>query len=134
MAEYRRNPEFQKIIRRNVEKAVDRASIKFQARVKRELSRSGSGVHYPGQRTRSSAPGEPPAAQTGALRLSIQVDRTRLESELRNRIGTSLDYGRYLEFGTRHMAARPYLRPSLKAGRKNIEAEFETSKLLKGVS
>ena len=58
-----------------------------------------------------SRPGEPPHRQTGHLRRSIthEVDATKLVS----RAGTNVDYGRWLELGTVHVAARPWLRRAL---------------------
>jgi hypothetical protein len=55
-----------------------------------------------------SKPGEPPRKQFGHLRRSIthDVDKANLTA----RVGTTLKVGRYLELGTRRMAARPYLR------------------------
>lgn len=56
----------------------------------------------------ASAAGEYPKTQTGALVASIQKSLLPLAVT----VGTSLDHGRYLEFGTSRMAARPWLRPS----------------------
>jgi HK97 gp10 family phage protein len=57
-----------------------------------------------------SAPGEFPHADTGKLRQSIfsDLDRERMVVT----VGTPLEYGRFLEDGTRNMEARPYLRPT----------------------
>lgn len=59
-----------------------------------------------------SAPGEPPHKQTGRLRASVayEVD----EGTLTGRVGTNVDYGKYLELGTkRGIAPRPWLRRAL---------------------
>jgi len=62
-----------------------------------------------------SSPGNPPAVDTGHYRRSIQMDAT---SASRPRpfvlVGSNVKYGPYLEFGTRHMQARPHWRPTLK--------------------
>jgi HK97 gp10 family phage protein len=66
-----------------------------------------------------SKPGQPPHVDTGRLRQSIAWE---LHSDGRGvRIGTNVNYGKYLEEGTRHMAPRPYLRPSLKESRAMIK-------------
>lgn len=60
-----------------------------------------------------SAPGEPPHKQTGRLLGSVAWE---IISNLVARVGTNINnppYPRYLEFGTRKMAARPWLRRSL---------------------
>ena len=68
----------------------------------------------------TSAPGRPPALVTGEL-----VDSIRLVASpdlLGAAVGTDLDRGRYLEFGTRDMAARPFLFPVFEREKKRIKA------------
>lgn len=66
-----------------------------------------------------SKPGEPPHVDTGRLRQSIFWN---LHADGRGvRIGTNVKYGKWLEEGTRHMAPRPYLRPSLNESRAMIK-------------
>lgn len=81
-----------------------------------ELSRPGTGRTYrtgyktePHRTHQASAPGDAPAVNTGRLRQSITALRI---SPLHWRVGTNVDYALYLEFGTRRMAARPFLRPA----------------------
>lgn len=50
--------------------------------------------------------------KTGALRASIQAVQV---SQLHWRVTVGADYGIYLEYGTRYMAARPYFQPALDA-------------------
>lgn len=57
-----------------------------------------------------SLPGDPPHKQTGRLLGSIAWD---LVSDAIARVGMNLRYGRFLELGTKHMAARPWLRRAL---------------------
>ena len=65
-----------------------------------------------------SAPGEPPRKQTGRLLASVAWE----VSGLVGRVGTNLPYGRWLELGTRLMAARPWLRRALAECRDKILA------------
>lgn len=67
-----------------------------------------------------SRPGQPPRKQTGTLQRSVtyEVNPTTMTA----RVGTNIKYGRYLEFGTRKMAARPWLRRSLDEMRGEIKA------------
>jgi len=72
-----------------------------------------------------SAPGDFPSLRTGHLRRNVQME---LDADaLVARVGTNVPYGRYLEFGTRKMAARPWLSRTLRetAGevRKILEVE-----------
>ncbi len=56
-----------------------------------------------------SVAGEPPRKQKGRLLGSVASE----VSDLAGRVGTNLPYGRWLELGTRLMAARPWLRRAL---------------------
>lgn len=62
----------------------------------------------------ASAPADAPAVDTGHLRNSIGVQKI---GEGAYRVGTDVKYALYLEFGTRRMAARPFMRPALEAVR-----------------
>lgn len=54
-----------------------------------------------------SEPDEAPGKDTGALQRSVYM---RIENSGRTaRIGTDLDYGKILEYGSRHMRRRPWL-------------------------
>lgn len=59
----------------------------------------------------ASAPGEAPASDTGALVRSIRVDHQ--PGTGRASVVVAADYAGYLEFGTRKMAPRPFIRPSI---------------------
>lgn len=70
-----------------------------------------------------SKPGDPPHKQHGRLRASITYDVSDDASgHVVGRVGTNLDYGRYLELGTRKMKPRPWLRRSLMESRGEIRA------------
>ena len=67
-----------------------------------------------------SAPGEPPAVQTGRLRNNI-VHQPATAANLIARVGTNVPYGKHLEFGTsRGLAPRPWLGP--------VRLEYSTGK------
>jgi hypothetical protein len=71
-----------------------------------------------------SSPGEPPRKQTGRLQGSITWELSRrglFGRGLMARVGTNLEYGRYLENGTRRMRPRPWLKRSLDAVRPQIK-------------
>ena len=73
-----------------------------------------------------STPGDFPAKQTGALRSSVAytIDKTNLTAV----VGSSLRYGRYLEFGTMKMAPRPWLLRTLKEESAKINQIMATGK------
>lgn len=68
----------------------------------------------------ASAPGQPPANQTSTLLGTViyEVD----EQALTATITAGTVYAKYLEFGTRHMAARPFMNPALINNRPKILA------------
>lgn len=75
---------------------------------------------------RASAPGEPPANETGRLVQSIRWEFTG--SRLAIRVVAGTVYASYLEFGTSKMAPRPFLRRAIteteEQGTRLINAEI----------
>jgi HK97 gp10 family phage protein len=115
-----RKTEVLAAIKKRAAAAVDLAATELQSAMKLQLSTAGTGRKHATLRYQSSAPGNPPAVQTGHLRRSVQVDRSQVASNLRATVGTNVPYGRYLEFGTRKMAARPWARPAIAVWKKTI--------------
>ncbi len=131
-------PNFDAKLKEKIRKGLDRAAITLQNGIKKQLSTNPS----------PSRPGKSPGVKTGALRRSIQVDRTKI-NELSVGVGSNLKYARIHEYGgvitpvrakalkfpvadgtwvitqKVNMPARPYLRPALKKNRKKIIAEFQ---------
>jgi len=101
-------------VRRRAVRFLRRAAIVVERQAKVLLSVPGTGRNKgrkSGPITRSK-PGEPPRKQTGRLRASVtrEVD----ESSLTARVGTNVDYGKFLELGTsRGLKPRPWLRRAL---------------------
>lgn len=77
----------------------------LKADLKAELNKSGSGRSYGTHQ--ASAPGEPPAPDTTALRESTKTRRID-PTTIRVSVGTT--YAASLEYGTRTMAPRPFFR------------------------
>ena len=125
--------EFERVVRKNVEQLVGTAAIILQTRMKQQLSHRGAGTWYKGNPAPSSAPGQPPAVQTGNLRRSVQVDLSQQRAPNPTaRVGTGIKYGFFLEFGTKHIAPRPWARPSVELTRWTIEGLFTFNALTKG--
>ena len=113
-----------------------RAMLKTAMAVVREARQSMAipkkGKMYPQGKRRSSAPtggvipgtGEPPAAQHGGAGLQGRISYERVDART-VRIGTNLDYGRHLEFGTKYMVARPWLRPAVTKKIGTFEKEMK---------
>lgn len=68
-------------------------------------------AHHP------SLPGNPPAPDTGNLRNSIRYEiHAENSKEVYGMVGSTQKdppYGTYLEYGTTHIAPRPWLRPAM---------------------
>lgn len=77
--------------------------------------KNGTIEHHP------SLPGNPPAPDTGNLRASIHYTLGETENGCIARIGTDVEYGKHLEFGTSRMAPRPWLKPALDANEDFIK-------------
>lgn len=69
-----------------------------------------------------SKPGEPPHKDTGFLRSSVAWRTEIGDDALRVVVGTSVNYGYWLEMGTTKMAARPWLRPTLDNNRERVRS------------
>jgi HK97 gp10 family phage protein len=82
----------------------------------------------------ASATGEAPANDTGHLMNSINV--TTDNSKVLATVTVKADYGLALEFGTRDMGERPFLRPSIEENKHllpgGIKNAFAISKPKKG--
>jgi len=71
----------------------------------------------------ASRPGEPPNTDTGRLVQSIKFDFQ--DGGLTGRVGTNLKYGAHLEFGTKDMAARPWLSTAVRMSSKEVGQIFK---------
>ena len=90
--------------------------------IKQELRKTKSGptvTRYRAQRTvKVSRPYEAPAKDMGMLVNSIDVDVD--PSQFNLTIAAAAPYARELEYGTRNMLPRPFLRPALARWRQRI--------------
>lgn len=125
--------DFTKI--KNITKGAEKKLLAIGFQMEKEIKMSmkaGSGRMY--GKHRASAPGEPPAVDTGRLRGSISTNwsgsgmaKGSTEGVARGEdgvgqpdakedmftvvVGTNVPYASFLEFGTRNMAPRPFMRP-----------------------
>jgi phage gpG-like protein len=84
--------------------------------------KSGNVYKRGGKNHIASSPGNPPAVDQGDLRASIKAVVGKLEAF----VGTRLDYGRHLEYGTRNnLRARPWLFPAFERQRRNFLARLK---------
>ena len=105
-------------------------ALEYHADLRETLSQPGRGREYGNHR--ASAPGDPPAVQTGTLRNAVHA---RMVDPLTWEIGVAGGVKHptsgeavgkialYLEFGTRTLAPRPFVRPTLDAFRARKKAK-----------
>jgi len=58
---------------------------------------------------------------TGRLRASITHETEKSGDEVIGRVGTNVEYGVYVEYGTDRASAKPYLRPALENNKGKIK-------------
>ena len=133
--------EMDRELRTAIGELVDLTTTDLQREITVTLSRPGTGREYRvarGQASgnlrqrgihRASAPGQPPAADTGTLRRSWQQggmsnidesDGVGTSANPTKRLGSNLPYARFLEYGTMHIAPRPYVRSSVETVRTRV--------------
>ncbi|MNE40071.1 hypothetical protein D3C80_1340600 [compost metagenome] len=88
---------------------IQRAALAGETITNANLSRPGSGRIY--GKHQASAPGEPPAVDTGRLRNATQADTQvrRDGDDIVGRVVANSEYAHALEVGTERMAPRPFL-------------------------
>ena len=101
---------------------VSEGVLAIHAQARRSIQAHLSHGEKYGKHT-ASLPGFPPNTDTGFLVRSIEweVDKEKLQG----RVGTNLDYGYWLEFGTAETKPRPWLSPAYKNNLKFINHLFE---------
>lgn len=96
-------------------KALETLFTSVDGPVGKDLKRRGIQVQRAAKKFASGRPG--PNVQTGRLRSSITEELTTDAGELVERIGTDVEYAPYVELGTSHAPAYPFLRPALNAAK-----------------
>lgn len=123
---------------------LDRSGIVLTNAVKVLLSQPGQGRYYYRRRTpggsliahRASAPGDPPAVDTGTYRsawtwssaqVAPGVFQTRVYPDPAHLTanGEPDELGAWLEFGTSKMDARPHLRPAVNSSQQVLARSAE---------
>lgn len=115
---------FDTVIR--VEKVVAQTALNVRGRAVTRIQQGPASGHiYRSSVTnkdhQASAPGEAPASDSGMLAGSITVELDGVTAY----VGTNLDYGYWLEFGTTKMEPRPFLMPSLEEEASAFRAKLK---------
>lgn len=98
--------------RAEVETALDDIAADAIAEARRGLGTAGP-----------SSPGDPPADPTGALAASL----TAMRNGLNVAVTAASPHAGFLEYGTRTMAARPFLRPAVAATAEAARARLRAA-------
>ena len=69
----------------------------------------------------ASAPGEPPAVATGRLRQTVKTAVRGEGKSIMGFVGTELEYGAELEYGSSRVEARPWLRISFEKAMPDVK-------------
>lgn len=92
------------------------------------LAQEGTGRVYPrgGRTHQASAPGRPPALDTGNLRANTNADMALRQegTDLVGSIVSNTAYAEALERGTERMAARPFMGPLARDHRDDLHRAF----------
>ena len=123
-----------------VVRALDKASKDRQARVSKVLSKTGLNVVSTARKSMRDSPAtgvtykksgsvshtasskdNAPRIDTGTLSNSVKMVREKNDVL----VGTNKKYGRYLEFGTVNMDARPWLFPALEQNNPKFLADLK---------
>lgn len=75
----------------------------------------------------ASAPGEAPASEHGAAGLAGHITVELDPATLSGTVTARRLYASYLEFGTRNMEPRPFMRPALEANRQDFFDDVSAS-------
>ena len=114
----------------NAERLIARAAMMVQGRIVDSIQRDPkTGAVYGNHQ--ASAPGQPPATDTGQLVRSITMSVEGTDGEVVGVIRASAPYAAMLEFGTSNIAPRPYMQPGLESQRRKIEEMFRKGGLIK---
>ena len=108
-------------VKDEIGKAVMKLALELEADIKSQMAEGKSGRIYErgGSTHQASAPGEAPAIDTGAYVNSIQTTETKDGAE----VGTNMEYGPFLEFGTSRIAKRPHFTPAAERIERKIPGE-----------
>lgn len=94
-----------------VEKAILKSAQKVEADAKKSFRSSNE----------ESEPDAPPRNQTGRLRASITHRLKKDDKETYAEVGTNVNYGLWLEFGTSKMKPHPFLTPAFEQNKESIQ-------------
>lgn len=119
--------EVERKLNARAEQALEKVAILTTNTAKLSMTEAKSGTPVPAgqgsrggrpwQKRQRSAPGEPPAVQTGQLRASVTYVKP---APLIRHVGTNVKHGLYMEIGTSTIRPRPWLRPAFNRNKDKL--------------
>tara|TARA_R100001440_G_scaffold54406_1_gene74279 strand:- start:40332 stop:40775 length:444 start_codon:yes stop_codon:yes gene_type:complete len=88
-------------------------------------------LYNPRRTHTASAPGQPPATDTGFLVSNVSTQVKTQGKKVIGQIVSSAPYSVHLEFGTTNMKARPFMQPALEKNKRKIQRIFREGKYVK---
>lgn len=101
---------------------IGRENVKHTRKLIADKNKNGRIYIINGFRHQASAPGEAPANLTGTLQKSVGYT---VRGSQQMEFGDTIYYGRYLEEGTKKMAARPHLARTVKEKARDAEQALQ---------
>jgi HK97 gp10 family phage protein len=101
-----------------LEREVSQALFAAGELIEAEAGHSITQGSVSGKEHVTSAPGEPPNADTGVLDRNIETVQV---GPFKVEVSSNAPYSVALEFGTSKMAARPFMGPAAQATRKQVQ-------------
>lgn len=108
----------------NIIKAVNMSTLMVHSDIVESIQRGAkSGVTYQvnGRTAQRSASGQAPATDTGHLVSNIIPKIIKGNTSISGEVTSRANYSYALEFGTKNMSKRPFMRPALKKNSKKID-------------
>lgn len=102
---------------------IGKENVRYTRLIIKKGPKTGRLYRIPGRkrRHRASAPGQAPANLTGALRRSVDFNVRGYDQM---EFGDQKMYGKFLETGTKKMAARPHLIKAVRTNRRYAEQQL----------
>ena len=88
-------------------------------------------LYNPRRTHTASAPGQPPATDTGFLVSNVSTKVKTQGKKVIGQIVSSAPYSVHLEFGTTKMRPRPFMQPALQKNKRKIQKIFGEGRYIK---
>ena len=115
-------------INRAIANEINVAGTELQKIIRKDMKETPkTGRTYKrGEKTHTaSSAGNAPAVDTGELIKSIQIFTKAIPSRLFAEVGSDTAQGKWMEYGTSNIEARPWLRPAFDRNKEQIQKNIQ---------